>query len=307
MAKLSAAIVGLAANCVLAGCVATQMRENTLNMEDQISHLRETQVLENISHAINDHDLVPAQIVLGQGQATVAVAASPTVQLPDFLFSKATKQLNVTATDTWTAQWQFTTVTDAADLRNLRDVYALIASTDEQWDQLQVVYKDHRDFFATPGANSGAQPSLDGGIVPLGEPPAPVAAPASPAPANPPAPPRGPWTPVAVISFHEALRMMTQGDSIGCMRFQGYELNGAPRREKTGGLPFHRFLYWRSGEGAWAPEAPDRAITSLGRFGDYELGTTSRACFDDFVIIAQGATPNANAGAQTPKATLYTQ
>src|SRR5690349_21272185 len=66
------------------GCAATQVQENTLEMVNSVAHVREVQVLRNLSAAISDHDMVPTEILLSVGQATVATGASPAVRFPKF-------------------------------------------------------------------------------------------------------------------------------------------------------------------------------------------------------------------------------
>src|SRR5271156_3917874 len=120
------AVAMLAATLAVACCASKQVAHNALQMAVDVASLRDEQVFRNISAAISDHDMVPAQIFLGTGQATVATGGSATFKLPHFDFSKPTKEADPAASDVWTAQWQFLSVTNADDLRRLRNLYVLI-------------------------------------------------------------------------------------------------------------------------------------------------------------------------------------
>ncbi len=257
---------------VLAGCAAMQDGENVLQMADSISHLREVQVLRNISAAISDHDMVPSQVILGTGQANVQVGFSSLFKLPQFDFSRPSRQLDAGATDVWIAQWQMEPITNADDLRRLRNLYVLVASTDEDYDKLQAYLRAHPDRLPlTPET-----PELARGKGGSGK-----------------APPVG-------LRWTDALQILKHGDSIGCKYFQ--EDNS---RHGDRGLPFRRWLYWRQASGSWLPNTPDAIPQSLGHYGDWEIGITSRACFNDFVIMMQSATPVAEqAISQGPKVML---
>jgi hypothetical protein len=82
---------------MLAGCAASQVRMNALQMVGDVARMREIQAYRNISAAISDHDFVPAQIFVGNGQATVATATSVGLKLPQFDFSQPSRQLDPTA------------------------------------------------------------------------------------------------------------------------------------------------------------------------------------------------------------------
>ncbi|MFI4975684.1 MAG: hypothetical protein ACHP84_14180 [Caulobacterales bacterium] len=288
----------------LAGCAATQVRENTLEMVDSVSRIRDVQVLRNIAAAISDHDMVPTQILLSTGQASVSAGASPTVRMPHFDLTKPASELDVGASDSWSAQWQVSPVTNSDDLRRLRNLYVLIVSTDEQYNQLEGYYNRHPEMRA-PSACYGLQ---------VGESAASVTAPGDqPAGGAPPAAgkqsdacPPG-YGAGQIPKWREALVVIEDGDSIGCKLYQEEAMvtRKGTRHDATRGIPFHRWLYWRRGGGEWLPSAPETQPEELGTYGGWQLATTSRACFNDFVILAQAATPQAaTAGAQGARVML---
>jgi hypothetical protein len=114
----------------------------------------------------------------------------------------------------------------------------------------------------------------------------------------------------SIPSWKQGLQIIEAGDSIGCKLYQEPSVlkrRQGPKGSLTG-IPFRRWLFWRSPGGAWQPEAPPMTPQSLGTFGSWELGITSRACFNDFVILVQSASPEAsNAGNQGAKLMLNTQ
>jgi hypothetical protein len=261
---------------ILCGCASVQNSENTVQMAADISKIREDQVLGNVSKAITDRDMVPSQILLGTGQATVSTGLTPTIKLPNFNFSKPTKELDISATDTWNAQWQFTSVTAADDLRSLRNIYALIVTTDEQYEALEAYWKKRYPKTANE-PDAGLIPFLS--LLPRE---APGLAPQATKP--------GEQTPLGtIITASGAKKYIIDGDSIDCMLYQATK-----DQNKRGSIPFNRWLFWRGAGADWQPTPPKSKPTSLGFYGGWEIGVTSRACFDDFVILVQGVTPTAN-------------
>ena len=307
---LRAALIAAAAYGVC-GCAAMQVRHNTLQMVDDVSRIREQQVLRNIAAAINDHDMVPSEILLGAGQATVTTSVSAGLKLPELNFSRNTKELDPSASDNWTAQWQVAPVTNADDLRRLRDLYVLIASTDDQYDMLEAYFHRHPEqkapvecYGLPPGSSLG--PGDDGAAarflrsdVPA-EPVATVAA----GHACPPG-----YGPGQIPKWRKAVDILINGDSIDCRIYQETDptrVGGTYPKDRKG-LPFRRWLYWRALGGDWAPNPPKETPTPIGRYGGWELGITSRACLNDFIILVQSATPTAEgASAGGPKLMLNT-
>jgi hypothetical protein len=280
--------LGLVLAVLLGGCVARQARINTLQMIGDIARVRNTQVLRNLSAAISDRDAVPAVVVLGAGQATASVAAGAN---PDIL-----------AEDTWTSQWQISTVTNSEDLRRLRNLYALITATDAQYDIYLAYFRRHPQ--ELPNAGCGGQ---DLTIRSANAPAPPAAGRPNEAPAanllysgdqNQECPPG--YGPGRVAAWRLALNVIEVGDSLGCRLYQEQ-----PRKPPaTGaGLPFRRWLYWRRPGATWGPDPPDTPPQSLGTVGEWELGTTSRSCFNDFTILVQTLTPSGG-GVAEPKLML---
>ncbi len=114
----------------------------------------------------------------------------------------------------------------------------------------------------------------------------------------------------SIPSWKQGLQIVEAGDSIGCKLYQ--EQSVLKRRQapkgSVPGVPFRRWLFWRSSGGAWQPESPPMEPQSLGKYGKWELAVTSRACFNDFVILVQSASPEAsNNGGQGAKLMLNTQ
>ena len=268
IASLAAPLLGaLLLGVGLTGCAAVQVRENTLQMVDSVSRIRDLQVLRNIAVAISDHNMVPTEILLSTGQASVSIGASPTITLPRFDFSTSARELDLGGSDAWTAQWQVQPVTNADDLRRLRNLYVLVVSTDQEYDDLEAYFDRHNDMRAAANSAGAGQ----------------------------------------IPDWRLGREIIRTGDSIGCKLYQeGFQkarASQAPQARK--GLPFRRWLYWRTPGGSWGPTTPETEPQPLGAFHGWELGVTSRACFNDFVILVQSATPAAaNASGQGPKLML---
>lgn len=287
-ARLSVVAAACAAIMVLDGCATGQAQRNTTLMAATISRMRQDQALNNIAAAIDDRSFVPSAIVLGTGQATVASA--PTSTLTPTIGNPSSLELGLGATYTVTAQWQFTSITDPDDLRRLRNIFALIVSTDAQFDELETYFHSAAASAARSGGgvpadrNELVYRNLLGSFAPTG--PKPGAESARQAPS--------PEAAGQVVSWRDARRFLEQGDSIDCRLYQ----QAKPVSGK--GLPFRRWLFWRKPKGgAWNPQPPPAGmpIETLGTYGNWELGVTSRACLDDFVILIQALTPNTNAAA----------
>lgn len=59
---------------------------------------------------------------------------------------------------------------------------------------------------------------------------------------------------------------------------------------------FHRWLYWKDAAGQWKPSAPPDSeqgdnLVHLGDVNGVAIYTTSRACFDDFVLLVSSSAP----------------
>ena len=194
----------IAAVCLLLeGCVASQVQENTLEMVDSVAHVRESQVLSNLSSAISDHNMVPTEILLSVGQATVTAGLSPTAKYPKFTTASPAREFDIGASDNWTAQWQVTPVTNADDLRRLRNLYVLIVSTDDQYDALEAYYTRHPEMRA---------PIECYGLSAAGSEKAILVPPSGQCPAG--------YGTGVIPRWKQSVQIIETGDSIGCKMFQ---------------------------------------------------------------------------------------
>jgi hypothetical protein len=311
----------------LSGCAPAQVTSNANRMGSTIAEIQRDQVLRNISHAIDDRDFVPSGVVLGTGQANVSLGLTSTAKVTNINFAKPAFELDLAPTDTWTSQWQFTSITNQDDLRRLRNIYALIVATDAQYNTLEDYFRSRlsgpRSQQPTYSQNSSTgsqsdtvfrglfeqllptQPPVTQKSPPQLSPQGSSSSQPTPQAGSPPAPPPALETPAnqQIISWPQAKSYIVNGDSIGCRLYQSTE-----SRRGTG-LPFRRWLYWRRSGGQWLPNTPDPAnpVRSLGDYGGWEIGVTSLSCFDDFVILVQGFTPVANnVSNQGPKLLLFT-
>jgi hypothetical protein len=113
-----------------------------------------------------------------------------------------------------------------------------------------------------------------------------------------------------IPKWKQGLQIVEAGDSIGCKLYQEATVDARRTADKRNlkGIPFKRWLYWRTPGANWLPETPEASPVSLGTFGNWELGTTSKACFNDFVLLVQSASPDAaSAGAQGARLMLNNQ
>jgi hypothetical protein len=312
------ALVAAALAAMLTGCAAVQVRQNTLQMVDSVSHIREVQVLRNLAAAISDHDMVPTQMLLSTGQASVSAGASPTLKMPHFgvltHMLLPTSELDVAGNDTWTAQWQVAPVTNADDLRRLRNLYVLIVSTDEQYNKLIAYYNRHPEKRASAtcyGLQTTVGDPSQAANTPVDHPTEVNADPSRNVTKQESACPPG-YRSGDIPKWEEAMLVIQDGDSIGCKLYQedfaetGHQVRA--HHDSTKGIPFKRWLFWRGEGGAWLPETPATEPEVLGSYGGWEIGTTSRACFNDFIILVEAATPEAaDAGRQGARTILNTR
>ena len=167
--------------------------------------------------------------------------------------SSPTRELDVGATDTWTAQWQVTPVTNADDLRRLRNLYVLIVSTDEQYDALEAYYTRHPEMRA---------PIECYGLSAAGSEKAILVPPTDQCPPG--------YGTGVIPRWKQSLQIIESGNSIGCKMFQEGTVDARRKapRQNLKGLPFKRWFYWRSpGSHTWLPETPDSEPETLGTMG----------------------------------------
>jgi hypothetical protein len=191
-------------------------------------------------------------------------------------------------------------------------LYVLITSTDEQYNDLEAYYNRH--------PNQRAAAECYGLQTPTQNFPQAASTTNQTAPATPGEQSTTSTSKIVVCppgygsgqipKWKEALAIIEDGDSIDCKLYQEESVATRAREahDSTKGVPFRRWLYWRRPGGSWQPTAPDTNPETLGLYGGWELGVTSRACYDDFVILAQSATPaTANESAQGAKVILNSQ
>jgi hypothetical protein len=114
-------------------CTAWQTQENTLDQISTLNNLRYSQLLTNLSDAIDHPGSVPSQGVLSGGTATNYVTGSIGLTLTQpFAFARNTKNLSPTGTVNSQNNWSITPVSDPQDLTNLRALYSLLYRTDDE-------------------------------------------------------------------------------------------------------------------------------------------------------------------------------
>jgi hypothetical protein len=270
---------------MVAGCVATQTGQSTIQMAETISHIRDSQVLRNISAAIGNRSAVPAQIVLGIGQAnvTAGLGSGSGGKYTNINRRATALELDISPSDTWTGQWQFTSITERDDLRRLRNVYELIVSTDAEFDELEDYLEEAEHGKETDNKPESPESLVFEDIVSdasenerNGSIQAETAKPTPKEPSTEPAP----SSKSGVIPWEQARDFIENGDSLDCRVYQkGFQDQ-----------------YWRAnGTTQWSPTEPNgKLVVSLGVYQGREIGVTSIACFYDFVIFVQGLTPSAS-------------
>lgn len=270
-------------------CAPYQASQNADQLIANISDMRENQVLYNISRAINDPSMIPAQVVFSEGTATASHTLTPSLSLPAFNFSKNTRTLGMSGADQWTSTWNMVPVTDGQDLQNLRSLYGFIVSPPLLVAPGQTAPAAKTSATAALLKGSGFKTSIPPENNNSAAPPAPSAAkkssppPPLPLAANPTA------TLPSVPTLEQAAQMLTGGQSWAC---QTYQSNG--NAEKL----YHRWLFWKS-NGTWGPENPNpqEPLISAGTYNGVDIYITSRACFNDFVVLVQSSIPAAHASA----------
>jgi hypothetical protein len=316
MLRIAAVSLMLVALC---GCVSTQSQFNADGMAGDISGLWRQQVLNNIARAKDDPDFVPSAFVLGQGQSSVTAGLTPTGKGTSINAPKPLVELDIAPNDSWTAQWQFTAVTNRDDLRNLRDAYALIVADADAYHHIHDILGDGCALGSARAANGAckkdASTPTPGSEATVQA--ATAAATATGSSLDPANPPTDAATATAAgaeklsvggqtANWEESTGMIEHGDSIGCQLYQAESpIPGDP-------IPFRRWLFWRKPlSRTWLPDLlPSDLIESIGVHGDWELGLAiekkpegegiqvmhvGRSCLDDFIILVQGLTPAASA------------
>jgi hypothetical protein len=120
-------------NLLLTSCVAEQLSQTLTGVASQIHVLRERQLLDNVSVAIDEPDATPSQLVLSTGQASSTVVGMINAVFTNpFDVGHNTKTLSPGINNTWATNWNMSPVSDPTDLTNLRALYGLLYRSDEQ-------------------------------------------------------------------------------------------------------------------------------------------------------------------------------
>lgn len=127
---------------LLFGCASTQLNFNTLDVASTVQDVYYQQTLLNLSRTIDDPMAIPSQVDLAAGtiQTTGSVTPGATAPLSRTVtrgptnaitgFTTAGAGASLSASDSWTQNWNISPITDADTLRNLRALYryAVLAS-----------------------------------------------------------------------------------------------------------------------------------------------------------------------------------
>lgn len=119
---------------MVSACTAWQTQENTLDQISTLNNMRYSQLLTNLSDAIDQKDdPIPSSGVVSSGTATTVATGGLAFTLTQpFAFTNNTKTLTPSATLNWQNNWTITPVSDPQDLQNLRSLYGLLLRTDSQ-------------------------------------------------------------------------------------------------------------------------------------------------------------------------------
>jgi hypothetical protein len=122
---------------LLAGCVSTQLNENTLDLASTVAYLHRSQVIDNLGRFIDSADAIPAAVALTGGIVQVKNEIKPDWIHP-YSFLKTglspqnstAKELQLGFTDTWTENWNMAPVAEGEDLKRLRALYRYVVYGD---------------------------------------------------------------------------------------------------------------------------------------------------------------------------------
>lgn len=146
---------------MVSACTAWQTQESTLEQISTLNNMRYTQLLTNLSEAVDQLDSIPSTGVPSSGTATTVATGGLALTLTQpFAFTNNTKTFTPTATLNWQNNWTITPVSDPQDLQNLRalagllyysdqDIWDFIANTLDVWNIKLSLQKTNRE---DPGA-----------------------------------------------------------------------------------------------------------------------------------------------------------
>jgi hypothetical protein len=246
----------------LAGCAPYQASQNADQLISNISDIREAQVIYNIGRAIEDSSMVPGAVVITQGTAQITQSLGVTLSWAVHFV----KSLSSPLTNSWTSSWQLTPVTDGGDLQNLRVLYSFIVTkqppikaTLTETERLQEATSKS----VLQSFNTASPQGLS--LLSVSLPPDPK----------------------------KLAQLIIDGQSPECKSYQ-------QEREST--QLYNPWLFWYK-DGSWHPQNPNPRYTRIpiGSHGypplEIPIYITSRACFDDFIILVQISVPAAHAAA----------
>jgi hypothetical protein len=115
---------------LLAGCVSTQLNQNTLDLASTVAYLHRSQVIDNLGRFIENRDTIPAEVALTGGIVQVKNEINPQWIYPYSFLTLGSKPTNSTArelhlgfSDSWTENWNMAPVAEGEDLKRLRALY----------------------------------------------------------------------------------------------------------------------------------------------------------------------------------------
>jgi hypothetical protein len=134
---------------MVSACTAWQTQVNTLDQVATIDDIRYSQLLTNLSAAIDQGDSVPSQGVPSSGTATTSATGilAFTFTQP-FDFGHNTKTFTPTAMLNWQNNWTITPISDPQDLQNLRALYGLVYRND--YEVAEIILNTLKEYSGEP-------------------------------------------------------------------------------------------------------------------------------------------------------------
>jgi hypothetical protein len=130
---------------IIAACTSVQTQENTLEQIATLEQIRYSQILTNLSNAIDESNTasqrypIPSQGVTSSGTATAVTTGTLAFTLTQpFAFARNTKTFTPMASVNWQNNWTVIPISDPQDLQNLRSLYGLLYRTDHDVAQFVI-------------------------------------------------------------------------------------------------------------------------------------------------------------------------
>jgi hypothetical protein len=250
-----------------AGCAPFQAGQNAEELVSTITDVREAQVVYNIGSAIDDPEMVPAQVVMSQGSAQASTSLTPTLSWAAHFVKSLSASLGVFS---WTSSWTLVPVVDAGDLQNLRAVYSFIVASPKLPATAISADKLSADRLNADRLNTATQ-RLD--LYNKKE-----------------AAPPSQWIPPfqsPVPTPEQAAKILIQGETPACKQYQS-------KKEST--ALYNPWLFWFR-DRSWHPVDPRDPLVPIGIHNGTVIYIASRACFDDFIMLVHNSIPAAHAAA----------